>query len=278
VLLHQAASAGLTQPERDYLERLVDSELRRIITIDWGGVERRFAKHLEARGGSIDEVRDAIRRELVIRRYIELQLKPRVGEPTRDEMLALYERHAGEFARPPRRIMSLIDVQVRARLPEGVSQPTAEQLAAARAEARKRIEAADSAIRGGKPFAEVAREYSDGFNAADGGAWGEVNPDGVTDRFQPAVEALQSLHTDEVSPIIEAGDRFFLVCCDRFEPGAEPEFESVQPELKQRYLQEQYLRMESTIIQDLQKNAHVEPTNLRRFLDAVIATAPHVEG
>ncbi len=273
VLLHQVASAGLTKQELDYLGKLVDSEVRRIITTDWGGVERRFAKHLEARGGSIDEVRSAIQRELVIRSHIELRLKPRIGEPTRDEMVALFERHAGEFAQPPRRIMSLIDVQ--ARTPQGVTEPTTGQLASAQAEARKRIEAADSAIRGGTSFADVARTHSDGFNAEEGGAWGEVTLEGVTDRFRPAVEVLQSLGTGEVSPIIEADGRFFLVRCDRFDPGAEPDFESLQPQLKQRYFRQEYLRMESTLIQGLQENAHVLPTDLRRFLEAVVTTAPH---
>lgn len=281
VLLHQVASVGLTQPERDYIDRLADSELRRIITTDWGGVERRFAKHLEAQGGSIAEVRDAIRRELVIRRYIELRLKPRVGEPTRHEMLALYDQHADEFARPPTRQMSLIEVQFDDSADAAGSNGPVGAAASSRrtrADARKLIEAADSAVRGGASFAEVARTHSDGFNAPDGGAWGEVTLDGVTDRYRPAVVALQSLRTGEVSPIIEADGRFFLVRCDRYDPGADPDFESLQPELKQRYFREHYRRMESEIIQNLHERAHVQPTNLRRFLDAVIATAPDIPG
>jgi hypothetical protein len=273
-LLYQEADKRMSESEREYLETLVDGEVRKIVTSEFGGSQRRYEKYLEERGQTLGDVYEDIRRQLTIMRHVELNIKPRVPEPTRAQLVSMYEAAADEWRRPPRRRMSLIDVRVRERLPHGAENPSGEETTTARAAAKRRIETAESEIRSGVPFGEVARKYSDGLHAEDGGEWGWVTIEGVREAFAPAVEALQRLETNEVSEIIETKDRFFLVKCDEFDPGADPTFEGLQPELKQRYFRTEYARLESEVVKELQEGATITPENLDDFFAAVLATAP----
>ena len=154
-----------------------------------------------------------------------------------------------------------------------MTHPTPEQLLVARTSARERIEQARDKLRE-TPFPDVAREFSDGLHADEGGVWGWVSPDGVRERFTPVVEALYTLKTQQVSDIIETDESFFIVRCDQSDPGSEPDFQVVQTELKNRSFQMAYNRVIEEAVVDLQKTADIQPANLDRFLLAVLQTAP----
>ena len=108
----------------------------------------------------------------------------------------------------------------------------------------------------------------------EGGEWGWVTPEAVRERFLPAVTVLQELRQDEVSEIIETPDSFFLVLCSQFDPGVEPNFQSVQPELKERYFRATHQRLIGQLLNRLQAKASIEPANLELFHAAVVAAAP----
>lgn len=273
-LLHQEASNRLGKDEGKAIDAAVDSELRARITRDYGGVQRRYENFLQTQGRTLNDARDALRREFIVLRYLEFNIKPKVPQPTRGELLALFEQGRQRWARPARRSMSLVEISVRARLPDGVSDPSPEQLAAARTEARRRIEAADSALRAGAGFADVARQHSDGLQAADGGSWGFVTADGVQERYRPALDALYQLDTGQVSGIVEGPDMAFLVRCDENDKGSEPTFEAVQPELKLEHYRTTYNRMIGEHVDELRKKARIEPQNLDLFFKGVLNKAP----
>ena len=77
-----------------------------------------------------------------------------------------------------------------------------------RDEARARIDAAAARINAGEPFADVAREVSDGPAAAVGGALGVVTPG----QFLPPFEdALFALEPGQVSGVVETAYGFHLI-------------------------------------------------------------------
>ncbi len=276
MLLYQAAAVRLGPNEQKVFDRLVDEQLRKIISAEYGGVQRRMERHLESTGQSLQEYRLRLRREMIIARFLELELKPKVAEPTRAELVAFYDQNAAQWRRNARRSMSLIDVRVMDRLPDSDAQPTREEIQAARAEARKRIEQAGAALRRGESFGEAAKTYSDGLNAADGGSWGWVTRESVRERFLPAVDALEKLRPGEVSDVVETADGFFLVRCDDFDAGVEPVFQDVQPQLKERYFRNAFNRLIEEKVQQLRKSARIAPSNLDRFQAAVVEVVPAV--
>jgi len=277
MLLHQHASLR-HDPETDKgIDRFVDSEIRKIVTDDHGGIQRRYEKHLESQGQTLDGVRIRIRRSVMIARHMEQEVKPKVPEPSRADLLAAYQTNVDSWRRPARRSMSLIDVRAMDRLPQSVDNPTREQTAAARDEARSRIDAARQEIVNGAAFAEVAKRYSDGLQAAEGGAWGWVTPEGVRPRFSPALDALAKLDAGQVSEIIECPDGFFLVRCDELDPCVEPDFQSVQQEIRERHYRTAYNRLVVELVRDLRARARVEPANLESFHAAVVEAGMRIE-
>lgn len=274
MLLYQRAKLRLTADVETRIDAYVDGEIRKIVTTSYEGREARYEKQLQTEGQTLAEARERLRRELIISGYLEAELKPKIAEPTRAELLAAFNASADSLRRAPRRRMSLIDVRVRDRLSSGIDNPTPEQWEAARTEARSRAELALAEIHKGISFADVAKKLSDGLHAEEGGSWGWVAPDSVRERFQPAVNALGSLSTGGVSGIIDAGEDFFLVRCDEVDGGHEPDFQTEQPRLRESIVRTSYNRLISELVEELRNKARIEPPDLERLHAAVAAAAP----
>lgn len=273
VLLYQRASLRLTPEMETKIGRFVDAEIRKIVTEDHDGIQRRYEKHLASEGLTIDHVRTRVRREFIIAGYLETELRPKVAEPTRAELTDAFYRNIDAWRRPGRRSMSLIDIRTSDQLPPDVSEPTRAQLEAARVEARSRIEAAWRELQEGADFADVARRYSGGARAADGGAWGWVNVESVRERFKPALDVLATLGRGQVSEVIPTPDGFFLVRCDHLDPGVEPDLQTVQPEIKDRHFRIAYNRLIGELVAELREKAGIEAADLGRFHAAVVVAA-----
>ncbi len=265
MLLFQHASLRLPPEADKNIDKYVDGEIRKIITTKHNGVQRLYDKHLAERGLTIDDIHERLRREIIIASYLEREIKPKVAEPTRAELYAIFEASRHQLRQPTRRKMSLIDVRVLEYLPKGVNNPTREEYDAARAEARSVIRAVELELRNGADFAELARRHSHGLHAAEGGSWGSVEKGSVRERFEPAVDALFKLGEGEVSGVIETTDGLFLVRCDELQPAVEPEFQDIQPEIKEQHFRALYNRLIAELVQDLRRKARIEPVNLERF-------------
>ncbi len=273
-LLYQKASLRIPPQVNEQIEQHVGGEIRKIVTTAYGGVQRRYEKHLQTRGQTVDRQRAKLQRRFIIARYLDAEVRPKVAEPTREELWTMFQASRDSWRRPPRRRMSLIDVRVLDRLPSGVDNPSREQLARARQEARARIEAAKRELVDGTDFTDVARRYSDGLSADEGGGWGWISRGSVRKRYEPVVSAVFALRPGEVGDIIEVDDGFFLVRCNELDPGVEPDFQTVQLELKERYLRATFDRKIMSLVEELRRKAHFEPPDLDRFVAAVVEAAP----
>ncbi|MBI3835341.1 MAG: peptidyl-prolyl cis-trans isomerase [Planctomycetes bacterium] len=270
MLVYQKAALRIESSQDKKLDAMVDAEIRKTITSDFDGIQRKYEKELESQGRTLEQVRAQFRRQMIIAAYLEGELKPKVPEPTRAELLEAYDSNHGEWQKPARRKMSLIDVRVGEFLTDHSANPTPEQLAEAKEKAQKQIDAAKAELLSGANFADVAHKYSQDGRAADGGKWDWVNPTSIRDRFQPALKALDALAAGAISDVIETNEDFFLVRCDELEPGFDPDFESIQPRLRDQLFRRSYNDMIGKYIADLRKNARIQPTNLSRFHAAVV--------
>lgn len=272
-LLYQKASLRLGDGMEANVERYVDAEIRRVVTRDYGGVQHRFEKSLEARGITLEYYRERVRRESVIASYLEGEIKSSIAEPSRQELQNVYDSNIEAMTRDARRSMSLIEIRPSECLATSSKSPTLEQMTAARAEARRRILVAQAALASGRSFEEVAREVSHDSRAADGGAWGYISPDSVRERYAPAVTALYSMGSGQVSDIIEGPDSYFIVRCDRADSGTRPAFSEVQSELRERYLRNEYNNHVRVMIDQLRRTARLEPSDLTPIHQAAIDSA-----
>lgn len=272
MLLYQRARLRLSVPMEKKIDEYVDAEMRRKVTARYDGIQRRMERELEEQGWSLEGYRENVRRSVVISTYLDEDLKPRVAEPTRAELLEAFQDLSASQATGAKRSMSLIDVRVSEFLPAG-DDPSDAKVAEARTLARARITEAQMAIRQGMSFADAARKYSHAVNAPDGGSWGFVNPESVQERFAPALAVLETLKQGEVSDVIETPGSFFLVRCDEVVGGTIPDFQTAQPELREKLFARAYNRRISELVLELRKTAKIEPENLDPFLMAVAADA-----
>lgn len=273
MLLYQHAAVRLPPEAEKNVERYVDGEIRKMITAQHGGVQRRFDRDLAEQGLTIDDMRDRVRREVIITSFLEREIRPKVAEPTRAELMSAFEANKEQWRQPSRRSMSLIDVRVASHLPDGTTDPTREQKEAARAEARSLIQSVEVQLRNGADFAEMARQHSEGLHASEGGTWGWVTADAVRDRFRPAVDALEKLDTGQTSPVIETADGFFLVKCDQHDAAVDPTFRDVQPQIKEAYLRAGYDRLIGDLVRELRAKARISPRNLELYHAAAVDAA-----
>jgi parvulin-like peptidyl-prolyl isomerase len=270
-LLYQQAAGRLPEEAQGSLDTMVGAQIRKIVTANHEGVERKYEKHLAEQGLTLEDVRQRIRRELIVTSFLEEQLKPQVAEPTREQLLVAFRENADVFRKAPRRALALIDVRISEFLPKGESEPTREQSEEARRKAREQIEQAQSELRSGKSFAEVANKYSHG--SQEGGSWGFIARDSVRERFLPALDALDRLQFKQVSEIIATPDGFFLVQCEQYEPGYDPDFETIQPRLVETVYRMEFQRLVGLRIEQLRKQADIQQADWERFHGQVVNAA-----
>jgi len=273
VLLYQDASLRMPTEAGGRIDSFVDAEIRRIVTTEHEGIQRRYEKALAEEGRTLEEARDELRRQMTISAYLEQEFRPKLGEPTRNELVAVFEENKQKWQRPARRKMSLIDIRVLEFLPDGVDAPTREQLDAARAQARSVAEDAVESLRMGTSFAELARRWSHGLHAGDGGAWGWIERGMLRERFTPAVDTLYRLGEGEVGGPIETPDGFFVVRCDQIDPGFDANFENIQPQLQEEYQRSAFARLVSKHVAELREKCAIDVRTLERFHMAVVQSA-----
>lgn len=273
MLLYQRASLRLDPADEKKVEAVVDAEIRKIVTSEFGGVQRKFEKDLQSRGRSIEDARLSIRRKFIIAAFLDGEVKPKIPEPTRAELMNAYQKNRDSWRKPARRSMSLIDIRVRELLPEGTENPTQEELVGARVAARKKAAQAHADLLAGKSFADVARDFSHDGRAMEGGRWGSVNRESVRERFYPALDGLDRLREGEISGVIEAPEDFFIVRCDELESSVEPDFQTAQPQLREYLFNAAYNQKIVEYVTDLRKGTKIEPARLERFHAAVVVAA-----
>lgn len=273
-LLFQHAQSMLPTELQDRIDAYVNEEIANVVASQHDGIERRYEQLLEQQGRTIADVRNRRRRAVIISGYLEREIKPKIDEPTRAELLAAYESAKTAWTKPERRRMSLIDVRIQGHLDVDakIDEPTRAQWDKARAAARATAERVGAAIESGEDFGSLARQHSGGLHAAEGGEWGWVDRGSLRERFQPAMDALYRLKAGDVSGVIESQDGFFLVRCDEIDPGMNARFEDVQPELKEQFMAGKFNRRISELVARLRSEAGIEPAMLERFHAAVVAS------
>lgn len=88
---------------------------------------------------------------------------------------------------------------------------------------REKIESAAKRLETGEPFAQVAREQSEGATALSGGDLGCLTESGYGKGASELLEAATDLKTDEVSPVIETELGFHLLLGQGKVPAGEEE-------------------------------------------------------
>ncbi len=275
VLLYQEAKNAFPEAAMKHFDKEADQRIKDIINARFGGVHARYEQYLKGMNTSVEAMRErAKRREMVIQ-YLRERIRPRQAQPSRRELMTYYEAHKEQFTTPAKAELFLIEIPLEAELGKQLSRAAAEEIAGARKAAREKLERAREELASGVSFAAVAKQYSKGLHADEGGALGEISPGALTRRWAKAAEVLFTLEPDAVSDIVETEESFFIVKCGRKTPEQTLSFEDAQARMIDLILEAQFEQLRDEYILKLRAKATIQ--KYAEFRQAVFQASPRPE-
>ena len=218
LLSQKARAAGVTVSDQEVKDET--EKLRKAL----GGPEE-TQRFLDDNGLAESDLVTQVRRTLLVGHFVDKEVAPgiAVDEPA---ARAWYDAHPETMQRPAAVHIRQIVVQV----PQGASP-------AVRSRAREKVEELLKALRSGEDFATLARQHSDGAEAARGGDSGFVWSGGGA---LPQVEiAALALQPGETSDVIETRRGFHIIQAIERRPAGTIPFEEAKDGIVARLKREE---------------------------------------
>ncbi|HSW47166.1 MAG TPA: peptidyl-prolyl cis-trans isomerase [Phycisphaerae bacterium] len=272
VLNQEAKDKYSDEKQQQAFDKEADRLARDVVNRRFGGVTTRYEAHLKALGLTMDDIKARAKRQAMVTQFLHDQFKPMATDPSRRELLRYYQTHMDEFSSPPRAQLLLIEIPLDKLLDKPLHRASRDEVQRARSEARVQLARAREELESGVDFASVARGYSKGIRAGQGGDWGEITPGSLTGRWAKADEVLFTLRPGQVSDVVDAGDAMFLIKCGSFTPGHKLGFEEAQEKIIVRLADEEFNRRRDEYVMDLLNKATIRKR--QEFFEAVLATVP----
>ena len=187
-------------------------------------------EHLRARGMSVTELKNELRRSLTIEKLLnaEISSKIHVGE---SELRAYYQENQANFHLPEQQLhMAWILTTARPETPvPNRRNDDAQDLETA----RQKIEMIEQRLANGEDFATLAQNYSeDTLSTANGGDLGFIPQSSLEQIDLTLRRVVASLSPGDVSPVIKTGDEFRIMKLISVEHAGQREYSD--PHVQQR--------------------------------------------
>ncbi len=136
-------------------------------------------------------------------------------------------------------------------------------------------------LKAGGDFEEVARKYSKGLHAEEGGRWDWVNEDpGLQGRWQQPSKTAFGLKAGQYSEVLEAPDGWFIVRAEEKVEATHRDFGEVQQELEQRLRDTMFDQLSGQYIYKLWSKGDIQGLTAfhARLLTLVPKVRPRTDG
>ncbi len=275
LLIHKQAMASLNDQQKKSVTEAIDKEVHDRISREFGGSSARFEQHLSEHGLSLDKYRAALERELVARQYTREKLEPQVTV-SRSELLTYYHRNLAKMSTEETRELWMIEAPFDAFLPQNVTWMAAPAAVRAQAKVRaaRHIRAAHEAL-ANRPFEEVAREFSKGVHAAQGGAWGEIGRPLQGLYEQPSKQVFQ-LDEGKYGEPLETESGWYIVRCGKLTAAKQPTFAEAQDQIRAELLERKFDKLSADYMIRLAEDATI--SSLDGFIRAGIRRILEMSG
>jgi peptidyl-prolyl cis-trans isomerase SurA len=238
---HGASMQEVSEAHKDLLRNLIDQQLwlskgkELSITGETELVNRlneiRKQYHLETledlekaakeQGVSFEDFKANIRNQIITQEVMREQVGRKI-QVTPGEMQRYFDQHKQEYAQPESVRLSEILVAI------GTPSDDPEKLAAAKAKADE-IEAK---LHSGGDFTQLAKSFSDGPTAAQGGDLGQYKRGELAKVFE---DSTFSLRTGQFTDPIRTKQGFVIMKAVQHVPGGVPEFKDVEQQVEEAY-------------------------------------------
>jgi len=193
---------------------------------------------IEKEGMNYEDFKDKIRRSLLMREVMEREVGSRI-QVSQEDARKFYDAHKNDFKSPGMVHLQQILVSTDKRKPE---------------EAEKRANDALAELKAGQKFSEVAKKYSDGPSAEQGGDVGMLKEGTLAPDIAAVVTKLDV--NEFSSPIQTKYGYLILKVMERMSPGI-PKYEEVEERVKEAlYNQKMEPRLREYLSQ-LRKDSYI---------------------
>ena len=271
LILQEFKEKGYSFPET-----IVEEQLNDVIATDFGGDRATFIKTLQAQNMTVSQYREQLRDRIIVQAMRNRKTSQEVVvSPFKIERY--YQEHTDEFKVEDQIKLRMIFIkkgkpeEVRSQKPEvgtndvagttntAESASTADTNAAATplppVDPRKTI--ADellAKLEAGDSFESLAKIYSEGKEAKQGGDWGWISKDVLRKELSEIAFALAA---GQHSHVIETADGYYLLQVDAVKPTHAKPLTEVRDEIEKILLQQQRTKMQESWVKQLRSKAYV---------------------
>jgi len=194
----------------------------------------------------MEQYREQIREQLLRTRLVNYQVKSKIVI-TEEEIRAYYDSHPEIYGGTIRYHLRNILVRV----PEFATDTEKQAISEQMQQIRSRVEAGES-------FADLARSYSQGPAAADGGDIGEFSKETLSPKIQAALDGLAPGQATAVLDTDQGFQLFYVEAVNRTE--GKP-LDSVREEIHQKLFAEVVDKKFLSWLEDLRSQSHIKIIN-----------------
>jgi peptidyl-prolyl cis-trans isomerase SurA len=178
-----------------------------------------FEKAVTDQGMNWEDFKANIRNGILTKKVISEEVGSHISSFTSQEIQKYYDEHKQEFVRPEQVVLRSIEVN------------TAGKSDAEVADLKKKAETAKKRVEDGEDFGEIAKRYSDGSTAKQGGYLGPYKRGELSKQLEDVVFKMKR---NQLTDVIETKQGFLLMqVMEHYEEGEQP-LSAVENEIRDK--------------------------------------------
>lgn len=241
IKLYKKAKAALPENINDeFIDNIVNQEVEKFIA-QHGGNYARAEDTLRKMKLGWSEFRSQQRRAMLVQSFVSEEVKEE-KPVTHSELLDYYKRIKSEYTTEAMIEFSLIDIESARFVDTNTTTESAIKKAAVQAEEIVDLLAA------GSDFAEMAKLYSHGEFAPDGGRWDTIRPGSLLAPYDSIEKAAMSMSIGQIKGPVIAGGHVFIIKLHKIERAGTTAFNDVQDEVEARLMVDRRKKMVNKMI------------------------------
>ena len=246
LLIQKAQDLGITG-DTEVVKRL--DQIRQSMNLD--SMEE-LQKAAEAQGVSYEDFKLNLKNQIVTQQVIQREVGSHV-QILPDEIKKFYEEHQKEFERPE--TVRLSEILVSTQQPSvdknNPAPPEPQQLEAT----QKKAEEALAAIKKGEKFEDVAKKYSEGPSAQQGGDLGEFKRGTMAKELEDRTFAMKP---GETTDVIRTRQGFVILKVTEHLPAGVPPMKTVEPNIQEAIYYQQLQPKLREYLTKLREQAYID--------------------
>jgi parvulin-like peptidyl-prolyl isomerase len=249
LILQEFKTKGYSFPDT-----VVDEHFNDIIASDFGGDRAAFIRTIQAENMTVGQYREQLRDRIVVQAMRNRKTQNEVVvSPYKIE--AYYREHTGDFKVDDQiKLRMIVIKKTPAPAPASDVTSTNAEPAPATDARRQTAEQLLAKLDAGESFDTLARQFSDGKEAKDGGDWGWIGKDVLRKELSEAAFALKA---GQHSGIIDTPEGYYLLQVDAVKPAYTKPLADVRDEIEKTLLLQQRQKMQQSWVQQLRAKAYI---------------------